>query len=70
MQVPNSGDAPWLGPILGSSVILGAREVVLAVRWCRWSKWLEALLEGVGRSNWCLALLPSTSAPLAWAGTR
>jgi len=31
VQVPNSGDAPRLGPILGGSIILGAREVASAV---------------------------------------
>jgi hypothetical protein len=66
VQVPNSGDAPWLSPILGGSVILGAREVASAVHvgvtgingWKRF-------LEGVGSSrpkNWRLANL-SHSAP-------
>ena len=67
-------------PILGSSVILGAREVALAIHvgvaginWlgnaARGSWTLEAPRTGV-LSSYPIALLPFTSALLACVGTR
>src|SRR5271155_1357930 len=47
--------------ILGNSVIFGRKGSGLGCScWCRWNKWLETLIEGVGSSrpkNWCLVKL-------------